>query len=93
MPIHLDRWKARYEHIEADAVQIKRYLVTESTQILEASDWQIRFRKDPNNIDYDETSVQNMVDIVSILADDPIRGVIVSNVFLGRLEEAIELRR
>jgi hypothetical protein len=96
MPVCLDSWKSRYEHIKENTVQIKRYLVRESTQSVGAREWQLRLRKDPNNIDYDDVyavSVQNMVEMASILAEDPVRGALVSNAFLNRLAEAIELRR
>lgn len=62
-------------------------------KILGKRQWQTTVGQDPYNIDYDALSANKLVELAMIMANDPIKAPLWCNIFLGRLRDAIDLRK
>jgi hypothetical protein len=91
--MRLDTWKSRYEEIKDLTLKIKQYLVRSTVRVLGPVSWQARSGLDLTTVDYDNLPVRVLVDLAFVLTNDPTEAALVSNLFLNRLQKAIELRK
>jgi hypothetical protein len=91
--MRLDTWKSRYEKIKDLTLKIKQYLVQSTVRVLGPAEWQARSGLDPTSVDYDNLPVRVLVDLALVLTNDPTEAALVTNLFLNRLQKAIELRK
>jgi hypothetical protein len=91
--MRLETWQSRYERIKDLTFRIRKHLAETTVKILGSTQWWTPFGQDPANIDYNSLSARTIVELAIVIANDPTEGPLVSNLFLNRLRDAIELRK